>query len=251
MANIPTLYSVKFINFAAEEQGLLGSHDYVDNVVTPGNMDILLVFNIDEVGGVAGQANADVKCESDQASPTSNNAVSALYTDTLRQATAVYSSLTTTLSNAYGSDYVPFQQAGEIITGLFETNQSSYPHTSGDNLAHLDTSYVYNIAKAATGAALYFAKALQVYTSVAEGETNHSVDIFPNPFNDNINIRNAAAISRYIKIYDLSGRLLGSFQMSPLSDQCISLPPLSKGLYVFEISDQQGKVLEWKKVVKL
>ncbi|MEI6851906.1 MAG: M28 family peptidase [Bacteroidota bacterium] len=251
MANIPTLYSVKFINFAAEEQGLLGSQDYVNTVVTPTNMDILLVFNIDEVGGVAGQANTDVKCESDQSSPTSNNAVSALYTDTLRQATAVYSSLTTTLANAYGSDYVPFQTAGENITGLFETNQSSYPHTSGDNLAHLDTSYVYQIAKAATGAALYFAKAYQVFTSVTETKNNSKVDIFPNPFADNISLRNTSECPLQLKVYDLNGRLLSSITLPALSSQSIPLPQLSKGLYIFEISDGEGKVWERKKVAKL
>jgi Zn-dependent M28 family amino/carboxypeptidase len=251
MANIPTKYSVKFINFSAEEQGLVGSEDYVTNVVTPTNMDILLVFNIDEVGGVAGQNNNDVKCESDQSSPTANNAVSALYTDTLRQAIAVYSSLTTTLANAYGSDYVPFQQAGEIITGLFETNQSSYPHSSGDNLAHLDTSYVYEIAKAATGAALYFTKAYDLYTSIAKENVNGMIELFPNPFAGSINICNTSESPMNIKVYDLSGRALVGQHLPALSVQVCDLSKLSKGLYIFEISDVEGNVVERKRVVKL
>ncbi len=251
MVHIPTQYSVKFINFSAEEQGLIGSSDYVDNVVTPTNMDILLVFNIDEVGGVAGQNNSDVKCESDQASPSANNAVSALYTDTLRQATAVYSSLTTTLANAYGSDYVPFQQAGEIITGLYETNQSSYPHTSGDNLAHLDTSYVYQIAKAATGATLYFAKAYDLYTSIAKENVNGMIELFPNPFGGSIHIRNTSESPIHVIVYDLSGRALTVLHLPALSAQACDLSQLSKGLYIFEISQGEGNVVERKRVVKL
>jgi Zn-dependent M28 family amino/carboxypeptidase len=251
MANIPTKYSVKFINFSAEEQGLIGSEDYVTNVVTPGSMDILLVFNIDEVGGVAGLNNNDVKCESDQSIPWSNNAVSALYTDTLAQATVVYSSLTTTLANAYGSDYVPFQQAGEIITGLFETNQSSYPHTSGDNLAHLDTSYVYQIAKAATGAALYFANAYDMYTSVEHDKANCMVELFPNPFAEYINIRNTSENTVHIKVYDLNSREITSIQSVAQSEKAFNLPQLNQGLYIFAIMDGVGNVLERKKVVKL
>lgn len=251
MANIPTQYSVKFINFSGEEQGLVGSEDYVTNVVTPSNMDILLVFNIDEVGGVAGQNNSDVKCESDQASPSANNAVSALYTDTLRQACSVYSSLTTTLSNAYGSDYVPFQQAGEIITGLYETNQSSYPHTSGDNLAHLDTSYVFQIAKAATGAALYFAKAYDLYTSIAKENVNGMIELFPNPFGGSIHIRNTSESPINLVVYDLSGRALTVLHLPALLAQACDLSQLSKGLYIFEISQGDGNVVERKRVVKL
>lgn len=250
MANIPTQYSVKFINFAAEEQGLIGSQDYVDNVVGPTNMDILLVFNIDEVGGVAGMANTDVKCESDQSSPSGNDSISAHYTDTLRQATAVYSTLTTTLANAYGSDYVPFQEAGEIITGFFETNQSSYPHTSGDNLAHLDTSYVYQIAKAATGAALYFAKAYDLYTSVESEPSKCKLTLFPNPFDENIHIRNSSENPVQLKVYDLSGRLLSTYQISQWSEQSIQMPELSNGLFIFETTDGEGNVVERKKMVK-
>lgn len=113
--NINTEYSVRFINFSGEEEGFLGSDHYVTDVVNPGNMDIRLVFNIDEVGGVAGQTNNKIKCESDQSSPSTNNASSAAFTDTLANLTVLYSSLTTEITNAYGSDYMPFQDNGEII----------------------------------------------------------------------------------------------------------------------------------------
>ena len=67
MQNVPTDYSVKFINFTGEEEGLNGSQHFVDAVVNATNpkMDIKLVFNIDEVGGVAGLTNNTITCERD------------------------------------------------------------------------------------------------------------------------------------------------------------------------------------------
>jgi Zn-dependent M28 family amino/carboxypeptidase len=159
LKNIPTEYSIKFINFTGEEQGFWGSHHYVDYIAVPQNQDIFLVFNIDEVGGIAGLLNNIIKCEKDLSSPQANNALSSAYTDTLSNLVHQYSSLQTEFSNAYGSDYVPFQQSGFVITGLFEKNQSSVVHSTDDRLINLDTSYVFEIAKASVGASLYLAKA--------------------------------------------------------------------------------------------
>src|SRR5690554_1120761 len=57
LKNVNTEYSIKFIHFSGEEAGLIGSEYYVNNTVVPENMDIKLVLNIDEVGGVAGMNN--------------------------------------------------------------------------------------------------------------------------------------------------------------------------------------------------
>src|SRR5690606_39274638 len=78
LQNIDTEYSIKFIHFAGEEDGLIGSQHYVNNVVnaTTPKMDIKLVFNLDEVGGVAGMTNNTITCERDTGSPTTNNAAS-------------------------------------------------------------------------------------------------------------------------------------------------------------------------------
>jgi aminopeptidase YwaD len=55
LKDVPTEYSIKFIHFSGEEQGLRGSSHYVNNVVYQGGvrkLDIKLVFNLDQVGGV-------------------------------------------------------------------------------------------------------------------------------------------------------------------------------------------------------
>ena len=91
MKDMQSDYSVKFIHFSAEEVGLVGSYHYVDNTAVPEDLDIHLVFNIDEVGGVAGETNNTLTCERDESSPNGNNAASAAFTDTLANLTEMYS----------------------------------------------------------------------------------------------------------------------------------------------------------------
>ncbi|MBC7495025.1 MAG: M28 family peptidase, partial [Flavobacterium sp.] len=78
LKDIPTEYSIKFINFSGEEDGLKGSQNYVSSVVNATNpkMNIRLVFNLDEVGGVANLTNNTITCERDTSTPTTNNAAS-------------------------------------------------------------------------------------------------------------------------------------------------------------------------------
>ncbi|RQP11804.1 MAG: M28 family peptidase [Chryseobacterium sp.] len=170
LKDIPTEYSIKFIHFAGEELGLYGSEHYVANVVngTSPKMDIKLVFNIDEVGGVKGKVNNVIACDRDESPPMHNNAASAQVTQELMSYVGFYSPLQTKASKAYASDYMPFQANGEVITGFYEANESPYPHTANDVLSNMDPVYVYNIAKAATGAMQHFAAADACAMATAE-----------------------------------------------------------------------------------
>ncbi|HNW70078.1 MAG TPA: M28 family peptidase [Bacteroidales bacterium] len=255
LANISTEYSVRFINFSGEEAGLRGSKHYADDIAEAQGMDIRLVFNIDEVGGIAGMANNTISCERDQSSGypsvSSNNAASSAYTDTLVTLTQLYSTLSTEITNAYGSDYMPFEYNGEIITGYYENNESSVVHTSSDNLAHLDTSYVYQIAQAATGATLYFAVAYDDVTEISEINPVSSPCIYPNPFTAWVQIRNTSESIQNIKVFDLRGIKVSGFVVPGLSELSYDFSFLNSGLYIIEISDTEGTILERKKITKL
>lgn len=160
LADIKTNYSILFIHFSGEEDGLKGSQHYVTNTVIPTNMDIKLVLNLDEVGGMSTMSNNTIVCERDEDMvPSGNNAASAIVTNQLATCVGLYSSLNTEISYAYASDYVPFENNGEIITGLYEKNESPYPHTANDFLANMDPVYVYEVGKGATGAVMFFAEA--------------------------------------------------------------------------------------------
>lgn len=210
LRNVATEFSVKFINFSAEEVGLVGSSHYVNNIVVPQNLDIKILLNIDEVGGVNGQVNNTIVCERDENNiPSTNNVTSANYTDTLARCMQLYSNLFTTISYAYSSDYMPFQNAGEIITGLFEDNQSPYTHTVFDVFANLDMNYVFEVAKGTVGASLYYAVALDSANSIHELNQNDFV-LYPNPASDFITIAfgQEKNIKRNFKIVNLLGKVV-------------------------------------------
>jgi aminopeptidase YwaD len=159
LADIDTDFSVLFVSFAGEEVGLVGSRAYVSEIAVPRDLDILLVLNIDEVGGIAGTANDTITVERDQGRPVENNAASAVYTDTLAALTRTYTSLETRIAHAWGSDYLPFEDAGYVITGFYESNESRVPHTLNDVVANLDPQYVTEVARATVAAVLHFARA--------------------------------------------------------------------------------------------
>ncbi|RRQ45314.1 M20/M25/M40 family metallo-hydrolase [Chryseobacterium sp. SC28] len=240
LKNINTEYSVKFINFSGEEQGLLGSQHYVNTVVNATNpkMNIRLVLNIDEVGGVKGQTNDTITCERDESGPSLNNSASNTFTQQLMNCVALYSPLKTHLSYAYASDYMPFQSNGEAITGLFEYNQTPYAHTANDKYVNLDPVYIYNIAKATTGAVQHFAVAGQTLDIGTPKDIVKSFSLYPNPAKNYLQLEFPNSKTQHFKftILDLQGNILIQAE-----DQTrVDISSLPKGLYLgtFAVEDQ-------------
>ena len=234
LQNIDTEYSIKFINFAGEEQGLIGSQNYVKNVVnsTTPKMNIKLVFNIDEVGGVAGKVNDKITCERDQNNtPSTNNAASNTVTQELMKYVEFYSPLQPNLSYAHDSDYDPFQANGEIITGFYEFNESKMPHTANDTYANMDPVYVYNVAKAATGAMMHFTNAKIEKLSVSNTEQIiKDFKISPNPAKDfiQLNLPNKSSKQYEFLVTDLSGKQV----IRTYNTDKINISKLAKGYYI-------------------
>jgi aminopeptidase YwaD len=242
LQNIPTEYSIKFINFSGEEDGLIGSQNFVSTVVngTSPKMDIRLVFNIDEIGGRAGMTNDTVTCERDTGSPTSNNAASNTITNELITCVGLYSPLNTFLNYAYASDYMPFEDNNEVITGFFEKNETPYRHTVNDLLVNMDPDYVYEIAKAATGAMLHFASAATTLTT--NNFSENQVSFYPSPAKDilNINLGSLTATNYTFSLVDLQGKVVLKKQIeNPQLLETVSLVGLTKGMYlaVFETNE--------------
>ena len=241
LKNIPTEYSIKFINFSGEEQGLLGSAHYVSSVVNATNpkMNIRLVLNIDEVGGIKGQTNDTVTCERDESNnPSLNNAASNTFTQQLMNCVTLYSPLKTNLSYAYASDYMPFQANGEIITGLFERNETPHAHTVNDKYINLDPVYIYNIAKATTGAVQHFAVASQILDTCTPKEVVMSFRFYPNPAKDYLQLEflNSKTQNFTFTITDFEGKTLSKTE----NQTRIDISSLSRGIYLatFKVDDQ-------------
>jgi len=250
LQNIPTQYSIKFVNFSGEEDGLFGSQHFVTSVVNATNpkMNIKLIFNLDEVGGVAGLVNNTITCERDLSAPTSNNAASDFITNELITCVGLYSPLNTFLDRAYSSDYMPFQSNNEVITGFFERNETTHKHTPTDFLIYMDPVYNYNVAKAAIGAMLHFA-IVDTSMSNEEFKSNFQGAIFPNPANDTLFVNCGRLDRNYkFKLIDLLGKtiLSKSFEIAN-QNESISIADVPKGIYLAVI--ETGNNTYTKKII--
>jgi len=238
LATIPTEYSIKFINFSAEEVGLLGSQHYVNNTVIPQNLDIRLVLNIDQVGGVNGMTNDTIVCERDTSNPPENNAASNTMTNELATCIGLYSSLNTEISFAYSSDYIPFENNGQVITGLYEKNETPHSHGVTDIIANMDVNYLFEVIKGATGAVLHFAVANQALGIEDNLNAFDKMNFYPNPANEfvridtgGLNLKNAT-----IQLIDLSGKvILKEPNINIEGTYVIALDEVSSGIYVLEL----------------
>ncbi|MCQ4034499.1 T9SS type A sorting domain-containing protein [Kaistella montana] len=161
----------------------------------------------------------------------------------------LYSPLQTNLSYAYGSDYMPFQSNGEVITGLYEYNESSQPHSSSDTYVNMDPVFVYNVAKAALGAVQHFSTAETSNLSAADCPPEkmlESLRIYPNPASNFINIEmlNSNLRDYSFSITDLSGKLLVKTQNAKKVD----ISKLSPGIY-FETMNVEDQKLTKKIII--
>jgi len=231
LKDINTEYSIKFIHFSGEEDGLVGSNYYVDNTVNIDNLDIHLVINIDQVGGVSGETNNTITCEEDRSNPPANNSASSAMTTILANCIEFYSSLDTQISYAYASDYIPFENNGEIITGLYETNESSHPHSPTDTLANMDPAFLTEVTKGALGALLEFASSNPL--SINENTLN-TFKIYPNPSTNgmvHLNISDKNSMNNSIAIYDILGKEVYT-KTNLQTVETINLKHLQKGVYI-------------------
>jgi len=247
LKDISTKYSVKFIHFTGEEEGFIGSHYYVNNTVIPKNMDIMLLLNVDMVGGIAGMPNNIIKCERDEGGQPQNNKLSYAYTDTLANLTRLYSNLQTEISKAYGSDYMPFEQNGNIITGYFEYNENPFNHTLGDILIHMDPLSVKELTKAAIAATLYFSQAFN--SSGINNGTNlkSRFEIFPNPVDDLLYIKTEENI--YFTMTNLLGEKMIDSVFVKKGQQTIDIKALQSGSYLYTIATESKEILGTGKII--
>ena len=235
LKDVSTEYSIKFIHFSGEEQGLKGSAHYVDNVVnaTTPKMDIKVVFNLDQVGGKIGNNNNTIYCDQDQGGLTANNAASQAKTQELANCTTLYSPLLTAYDPAYSSDYIPFEQNGEVITGFYEYVRSYTEHTANDTLANVDKVYVKNVAMAAVGATQHFAVAQTTLSTNESTFSEANVQVFPIPTSEFLNIDFIQFNENKfdVEIYDWTGKKV----LNSANQKKIDISQLVNGVYIVKV----------------
>ncbi|QRA42524.1 M28 family peptidase [Chryseobacterium cucumeris] len=252
LKNVPTEYSIKFIHFSGEEQGLVGSNHYVNNVAYQNGsqvLDIKLVLNIDQVGGLIGNNNNTITCERDTGGVSSNNAASTAVTQELMNCTTLYSPLQTNLSYAYSSDYMPFEAKGYTITGFYETIQSNNEHTVSDTFANLDPVYVFNVGKAAVGALQHFAVASTSSNLLSTNESSvqksgEAIRIYPNPAKDLVTVEFQEKVKHFkVEVNDMAGNNVLNLE----NQEKINISGLTNGIYTFTVTTDKGNTT--KKII--
>lgn len=258
LKDVPTEYSIKFIHFTGEEQGLLGSKNYVTNVVntTTPKMKIKLVFNLDQIGGRSDRTNNSVVCEEDRINDTgtnpkygvntTNNTASIAATAELQTYIGYYSSLTGFIDNIYGSDYMPFEKNGETVIGLYErpTNNGTvvsnpYYHNNTDTIANLSYPYIYQVTKATVGAMQHFAVASTSTLAVADIDKAKDFELYPNPAKEILNINLDASVKDFaFEVTDMNGRKL----ISTKNQKQINTSQLKPGMYLGTLETEKGKI---------
>ncbi|MBR9861098.1 M28 family peptidase [bacterium] len=245
--SIETRVGVRFIHFSAEEQGLIGSNYYVKNSLDTLE-DLQLVLNLDQLGGTLGETegNKKIYCERDEAGVTSNNALSYLKTDTLANLTRAYSFLEPVISNAYSSDYIPFEDAGYIITGLYQySDDNGTVHTSNDDLEHLDLDALKQVIQVALAGTMYFSRntlPLSVGTTVIP-----KFEIFPNPAQDFVQLKLYSNEKMNYKIRSFDGKTV--LDGTVIHQTAISLHDLQVGVYVVGIYTLNGVLINSSKLI--
>ncbi|MED3727075.1 M28 family metallopeptidase [Priestia filamentosa] len=141
LKELPIQHDLRFILFGGEEQGLLGSKQYIGNLSNIDKSRIRAVINMDMIGSL----NTRI--------PTvllEGAAISQSIINELAEAAATYTSLEVQTSlNPFASDHVPFIQenipAVLTIEGKDEGNQNE--HTSNDTIDLINYELALDILK--------------------------------------------------------------------------------------------------------
>lgn len=225
-------YSLRFINFAGEEQGFYGSEHQAKMSKSKGEK-VLFYFNLDQLGGTKGASNNyEIVCERDEKNnPPDNNSASSALTAELARIIPKYTNIKTSISNAFSSDYEPYQSEGYVITGLYQASNYPFTHSAGDTLGNVDTDATWEIARGAFAVILELAKVKSVLGTYSEID-NTEIVIYPNPSEKTLYIDTKIASQNFgFEVFDMQGNLLLQGQNS----NQISVAHLPAELYTIRL----------------
>lgn len=137
----------RFVFFTGEEEGLWGSYAYAP-VVKAQKTDLRFVFNLDQIGYPP--ADRALFVDRDEGGKRENNADSAALVERVQELARTVVKVPTRVDPTYGSDYMPFEEQGYVIVGLYEAGKD-YPqyHSSKDTFDRVDFAYVHDMARLA------------------------------------------------------------------------------------------------------
>lgn len=203
-------YSVRFLAFAGEEQGLLGSAAYAANAAASGEQ-ILGVINLDMIGY---DGNNDGIVEIHAGNLSSSQALGTFVVSNINNWNLLLTPQYITSGSTGASDHASFWNHGYAAILMIEDFSDFTPfyHTTNDLLSTLNQEYFLENARLAIGSLAMLAQIDSVAVGVSPlaqipGEfVLHAP--YPNPFNPAVNIEYdiPQAEQVTVEIYDLLGR---------------------------------------------
>ena len=205
-------YSIHFIFFAGEEQGLVGSHAYATNAATR-NKEILGVINLDMIGydGNHDQVNG-IHMGNGQSSKVLGDAIK----HTLIRWELPLKPIFYTNESSGASDHRPFWENGYpavFLTQDLRNDINPQYHSVDDKIDFINQSYLHANARLATGTIASLASAFDPILNVPDDLSSSNAQQFklypvaPNPFDGSTTIkydlRSPMQVS--IKIHNIHG----------------------------------------------
>lgn len=214
--------TIELVLFSGEEQGLWGSRAYVQDAVSEGR-DIRAAVTFDMIGYYDTRYGVLIEGESAWTSLMTimSDAVTA-YTD-LGQEFSYFS---------FGSDHVPFQDAGIPAILAIDLDWDVYPgyHQTTDTFDNVIPDFGIQIARAGTATVAHLAGVVGPTVGVPEPAPPVRLAVYPNPASTRLSIAVEASQGSTVDIFALDGRLVRR------------LPTLTAGFtrLSWDLSDEAG-----------
>jgi len=238
--------TVQFVLFDAEEVGLHGSQHFVDEAVSEGRT-IVAAITADMVSYY--DRNYGVTIEGQ----TSWEWLMTAMADNVADHTDIAHDKT---YHSWGSDHVPFQQAGIAAFLAIDQDWSSYPyyHRSNDSWDKIEDTVglALQITRAAAGTLADVAGLMDATTSApVPVSPTLSLSVHPNPFNPmtTLSFRLDAPASGKLTVHDLHGRVVrtlavGDFAAGLHTEAWTGVDhqgrAMPSGVYVARLATDQG-----------
>ena len=130
----------------------------------------------------------------------------------------------------------------------FDSGTAKVGHYLNGNWAEENSGSVSNNSITATGISSFSPFAVMNFGTLAAPDFSKSkVLIYPNPFNENLNI--STENGGVVHFYDLSGKLV-STSILMKGTNSLNKSSLAKGVYIYQIRNTNGEILSSGKVIK-
>ncbi len=148
ISNLKFENSIQLVFFSGEEQGLWGSKHYA-KFIKDNHIPLNVLVNLDMVGHHIPDKPVCIVERDHGNKVLTNDQSSEEFAEVVEEIANLYTGLRTKPGPIYDSDYMPFEELGYTVIGLYDGGAEAYPyyHTSLDESKYVDNDYTIEVAK--------------------------------------------------------------------------------------------------------